>query len=238
VLLLVDTVTDYPASWSDSEANTAVWGPYAEALDPAETILWVHFEESDGTYQWGFSQRPKGETSDEAWVDVIAGHVEAGATETASAGWFVMDFDAAGALDPRINARGTFGTEYAIAPEGVAATAAFDGFTDGGVPLDAWYYYEQVPGGSGKMDLAFLHDMNGNAVDEEVVLRSRWEATGAGRGDGYVTGGDLGELVATASECWDTSFETVYHDDNYSAEPATGDVGLCAYAEPEYSPIE
>lgn len=235
VLLLVDTVTDYPPSWSDTEENTAIWGPYAQALDPAETILWVHHEEADDTWQWGFSQRPKGETSDEAWVVVITGHVDAGATEAASSGWFVIDFDAAAVLDPRVNAGGAFGTEYAIAPEGVTATAGFDGFTDGGVPLDAWYHYEQVPGGSGKMDLAFLHDVNGNATDEEVLLRSRWESTGEGRADGYVTGGDLGALVATASECWDTSFETVFHADNFSGEPETGDEGLCAYGEPEFA---
>lgn len=235
VLLLVDTVTDYPATWSDTEENTAVWGPYAQALDPAETILWVHYEEADDTYQWGFSQRPRGETSEEAWVVVIAGHVDAGATPEASSGWFVADFDAAGALDPRITARGTFGTEYAISPEGVAATAGFDGFTDGGQALDAWYVYEQTHGGPGAMDLAFVQDVHATPAAEEVLLRSRWEASGEGRSDGYVTGGDLGALVATASECWDTSFEAVFHEDNFSGQPASGDEALCAFGEPEFA---
>jgi hypothetical protein len=234
VLVWVDVITDTPPSWSSTEENTAVWGPYAQALDPAETILWVHYEAEDDTYQWGFSQRPKGETSDEAWVPVIAGHVDAGATHEASSGWFVIDFDAAASLDPRVTARGAFGTEYALAPEGVSATAGFDAFADGGDTLDAYYHYEQATGGSGKMDLGLLTDATGNATPEEVLLRSRWEATGEGRGDGYVTGGDLGELVATASECWDTSFQAVFHDDSWS-EP-TGDPALCVYAEPEYVP--
>ena len=75
--------------------------------------------------------------------------------------------------------------------------------------------------------------VTGNATAEQILLRSRWESTGAGRSDGYVTGGDLGDLVATASECWDTGFSAVFHEDSWS--DSTGDEAQCVYADPEYA---
>lgn len=238
VLVIVDAVTQLPPSWSNEEESTAVWGPFSGALDPVETLLWVNHDAESGVYAWGINQRPKSDPTDEAWEIVIAGLVDAGATETDSSGWFAVDFDKAHALDPNQTATGGFLCEYDIDSDGVTATAGFDDFADGGPTIDAYYHYEQTFRGEGLMDLAFGADVvpaGGNGTDELHIVRSRWETTGAGRADAYVTGGDLGALVATASECWDTTFAAVYHSDNYSGDPATGDEGQCAFDEPSYN---
>lgn len=235
VLHTVDVVTDLPPTWHDTEDNTAVWGPFADALDPVQTVLWVHYDEETDVYTWVIAQRPKTETSDEAWVHIIGGQVDAGATTETSSGWFAIDFDAAHDLDPNQTATGSFGCEYDIAADGVKATAGFEDFSDGDESVDAYYHYEQLFAGSGKMDLAIEDDINGNLTEEILVVRSRWEYTGAGRSDGYVTGGDLGALVATVSECWDETFAPVFYEDNFSGNDPEGDEALCVYDEPEYN---
>ena len=53
------------------------------------------------------------------------------------------------------------------------------------------------------------------AVDvlEDLVIRSRWNATGAGRADAKISGGDLsleGVTEVTTSECWDSNFGVTF----------------------------
>ncbi len=240
VLFMVDHITStYEPSWSSSEANTALWGPWAEPLDSAETRLWVHHDEATDIYTWGFDQRLKND--DEAvWSTVIAGQVDAGATEDASSGWFAIDFDTMYELDPTTDAVGAFVCEYDLDEEGVSGTALFDDFGEPGGSdfADAAYHYEQVHGGEGLMDLVRTIDLNpGSGTDEILVIRSRWTQDGEGRADAYATGGDLGEELGTATECWDTSFESVYYTDNYSGTE-TGDADLCVYEEPDYNESE
>jgi len=236
VLHWVDVVTDYEPTWSDTEENTAVWGPWADALDPAETALWVHYDVETDIYTWGINQRPKGE-GDDAWVVVVAGQVNEGATSEVSDGWFAIDFDSIHELDPTREATGSFICEYDIALDGVVASAGFDDFSDGGPALDAYYHYEQLFGSTGLMDLARTIDLNpedGTDLDEVLVIRSRWTEFGEGRADAYVTEGDLGSTVGTATECWDDAFAPVYYTDNFSGT-TTGDEAECAFAEPEFS---
>jgi hypothetical protein len=235
VLYLVDTITEYPAS--SSSEDTAVWGPFADSLDPAETQLWVTHDVETDAWTWGFDQRAK---NDEAavWVTVVAGEVDPGATEEASRGRFAVDWTTMSTLDPNVGAVGMFYSEYDIATTGVTASAAFDavGFA-GGEPVDALYLYEQVESGEGAMDLAYLADVNpgsGTGAEEVFVVRSRWQPTGAGRADATVSGGDLGSVVGTASECWDTSFQSAYYIDNYTPIEQ-GDASACVFAEAEYS---
>ncbi len=240
ILLTVDAVTELPPTWSSEEDNTAVWGPWANALDPVETTLWVHHDVDTDEYAWGVNQRPKNQ-GDVEWTTVIAGVVDAGATPDSSSGYFGADFDAAAQLDPNVGLRGQFLSEYAISADGtVVATAGFEDFGDaGGDTTDAYYHYEQVPQGEGKMDLAYNADVHENGSADEVrLLRSRWVATGAGRSDLSVPEGELGELIATASECWGETFESEYWTDNFSGAGEVGDVSVCAFAEPEYNESE
>lgn len=239
VLVLVDTITDYPASSISDDGNTATWGPFADALDPVETQLWVTHE-ADDSWSWGFDQRPKNDEAAE-WVNVVAGEVDAGATEAASRGRFSVDWTAMQSMNPTVHAVGTFAVDYDIGASGVSGTAMFDEVLFDGQTevLDALYAYEQVYGGSGAMDLVVQADAEDTATDakETLVIRSRWESTGTGRSDAYLSGGDLGELTATASECWDLMFQSVYYIDNYTPIEE-GEIASCAFADAELPETE
>ncbi len=86
------------------------------------------------------------------------------------------------------------------------------------------------------MDLAIESNMDlATDAKEVLIVRSRWLATGAGRGDAYAIGGDLGEFVGTSSDCWGTDFKTSYYTDNYTDSGLTeGDVATCAFATAEF----
>lgn len=234
VLGTVDQITELPPSWSNDEAATAVWGPWSQPLDAVQTLLTVHHDLDADTWTWAIVERPKASTHDADWVPIVAGQVDAGATEVSSSGFFAIDFDQAAALDPAQTASGTFATEYSLFPDGAEATAGFQDYSDGNQTVNAYYHYAQVPASVGQMDLAFPLDVNGNGTDESEYVRSRWVDTGAGRADAYVTGGDLGSLVANATECWDTSFASVYYTDNFGGT-TTGDPNACVYDQPDYT---
>lgn len=245
VLNLVDTVTDLQPTWA-AEAppedtgtidQVAQWGPYdGDALEPTATQL-VVAHNTDDTYDWAIQQRPKADEAAEL-TTIIAGHIEAGATEEASRGAFAIDFGAAHALNPNADPpQGTFFLDYDLGASGVSAEAAFADFLDdNGQSANALYKYDQVYAGDGAMDLALESNMDLTSPAKEVlVVRSRWVATGAGRGDAYAVGGDLGEFVGTSSDCWGTDFKTSYYTDNYTDSGVTeGDVATCAFATPEY----
>ncbi len=232
VLLLVDTITDYPATYVDGDENHAVWGPWSDALDPVETALTVQLQD-DGSTTWQFQQKPKG-ADDSEYVAVIAGEVDEGSSEGMGSGRFVIDFDALNELDPNQSATGAYAVDYEVDASGVRGEAAFQQFSDnGGEPIDALYRYDQVHGGEGEMDLGWTTD--GEDLGSELVwiVRSRWTELGEGRSDSLVTGGILGDTVATASECWDARFAPVYQQNSWEGE-LSGEVGACAYADAEY----
>ncbi|MCB9762337.1 MAG: hypothetical protein H6739_21245 [Alphaproteobacteria bacterium] len=233
VLVLVDVITDLPPSYVDGDTNHALWGPYADALDPVETSLFVQHDVEADTYTWAFVQRPKNNPEAEQ-VTVIAGEVDAGATEEVSAGRFAIDFTAMHELDPNQTATGVFYSEYDIGEDGVAATAAFEAFADGDEDIDALYAYDQRFGGEGSMDLGWLADATGNGEEELHVVRSRWLADGQGRADIILTQGQLGDEAATASECWNDQFAPVYRVHDWLGVEE-GEVAECAFAEPEYN---
>ena len=69
------------------------------------------------------------------------------------------------------------------------------------------------------------------AAAEDSVLRSRWLPDGAGRTDARISGGDLGALEVTASECWGRNFRRVYYTDSADFAPTEGEVAACAFAD-------
>jgi hypothetical protein len=90
--------------------------------------------------------------------------------------------------------------------------------------------------GSGHMDLTAVSDMSTppDGVNENVSENSRWDATGAGRADVRMTGGDFASTVVLASQCWSSAFTQVYYTDNVSYRPTTGTVSSCAYAQASF----
>lgn len=248
VLGTVDAVTELEPTWSaqaPAEAEgevdaVAQWGPYdGDALDPTASQLIVAHT-ADDYYYWVIQQRPKNDL-EAAFVDVVMGVVEPGATAEASRGAFGIDFGAAHALNPNSDPpQGQFVLTYDIGATGVSAEAAFAEFLDeNGNVANAMYTYDQVHEGDGAMDLAIETDMDPASTAKEVlVVRSRWQPTGAGRSDVYVVGGDLGEFVGMANDCWGTDFQSSYWADNITNGDGSifeeGDATTCVFAEPEY----
>lgn len=238
VLGTVWTVVQLPPTWRDTEERTALWGPWSDSgLDPVEVGVWVRAEE-DASWTWAVFYLPRGGNLDTDSIPVVTGEVDPGATRDAAAGRFYVDFTTAGAWDPAVNLTGTFGVDYLYDPEGVSAVASFEDYGWNGLgTVDALYAYDEDYEGNGEMDLAWVDDVvaTGSGMYELATLRSRWLATGEGRGDAKLTLGDLGTAEVTASECWASDFTRSYYADSYGIQPTEGDATGCAFAEAEYA---
>ncbi len=233
VLYWVDTIThEYRPSYVNSDQTEALWGPWAgSALDPTMNQLWVTHDIETDTYAWGLDRWPK-ESSEEDAVTVVLGDVDAGATRDVSSGGFSIDFDSINLMDPTEETTGQFEVDYDIREDGVGALASFVDF--GPDALHASYAFDQTFGGDGLMDLTVDSDMDGLGQPERLIIRSRWQADGSGRSDVAIKGGDLGDAVGTATECWDSGFERVYYIDDVGGVEE-GDISLCVFDNVEYS---
>ncbi len=234
VLLWVDGITsNYRPTLVDRDQNTAEWGPWSTALDPVETLLWMSYDPETDIHTWGFDQWPRDAERDAAST-VVLGEVDPGASRDLSAGRFQVDFTTVHELDPTEDATGLFDVEYDIHANGVTAAVTFTDFGDD--QLDAVYLYDQAFDGDGLMDLAVEADINpesGTGLEETWYTRSRWQPTGAGQADIRITGGDLGDTVATITECWSSSFERVYYVESLSGTEE-GDLSECVFGDPDY----
>lgn len=234
VLLLVDTIASYPPTWSDAESLVR-WGPWLDENSGVWGQMWVQQGEDAG-YTWAIQFRP-GESAEDAWVNALAGAVDAGATEASSSGWFALDLTAIAGVNTGETSSGGIGCEYVIDQDFVSATVGFgDLAADGSIPADGAYHYEQTRDVGGLMDLAILGDISEpeNGTEETLIIRSRWQDDGQGRADAYVTGGDAGALVYTESDCWNEAHSTVYFQNNFELV-TEGDPQLCAFAEPDFN---
>lgn len=237
VLIWVHAVVQFPPTTVDGDTYT--WGPGSNALDPAEHRL-VVVDNGDGTYDWSLDGRSKLDPSAE-FEPVIYGHAVPGAIAHRGSGSFVLDFDAAERVNPIDNdAVGTVTVVYDLEPEGVDLAGTLDMIIDtreldgDGVEQDVHfeYGYAERTDGSGELSFAIHGDLDDDgALVEDALIRSRWLATGAGRADVRVQGGDLGALVVEASECWSTSFGRTYYADNQGWMPTEGSEADCAFAE-------
>jgi hypothetical protein len=102
---------------------------------------------------------------------------------------------------------------------------------DDGTLMNAAYSFDATAAG-GELQVAF-ETREGNA--SSVSLRSRWDATGAGRGDArlYTTDGTW-TLTGSASECWDGragGFDLTYDTDPVLAGTCPADFQTALYSD-------
>jgi hypothetical protein len=146
-----------------------------------------------------------------------------------------VDFSKLHELDPTTDiVGGLFDVAYDLNPEDASATVGFTGF--GELIADASYAYTTTAAGDGTMGLLVQHDIDpfvGSGLLEDHSIFSRWASDGSGRGDARVSGGDLGETEAHASECWSTSFERVFYTEDWSGV-TEGEVGACSFGDTQY----
>ncbi len=238
VLHLVDAVVQLRPSEVAEDGNRAVWGPYADSLDPVETSLVVEYHPDTDMHSWAFVQRPKNQPDAEEVV-VIVGEIDPGATRQKSSGRFAIDFSAMTELDPTVHQLGGFATEYSIDRDGAAADATFQAWEDlsrDEPVVDATYSYRQDRAGEGELDLAWSGDHRRDGDIDTFLIRSRWLPTGEGRADAVLAdGGD--SLAGAVSECWNEQFALVWISETGGAQGGTaeeGDADLCAYASPSF----
>ncbi|HND32212.1 MAG TPA: hypothetical protein PKY30_16660 [Myxococcota bacterium] len=214
--------TQRPTTY-DEDNGFAEWGPYADTLDPVETVLWVQHND-DNSYSWGYDQWPKEDET--ARVTVVTGEVDAGATKESSTGRFTIDFTTIHQMDPTSAIQqGSFSSEYSLSPTLSSNTVTVADYTL--TSFDGVYAYAQGDAGDGTMDLKVAYDAYPGSADELHTVTSAWTPEGAGRADATLSGGDLGSQSGAASECWSTSFERVYYTEDWSSL-VEGDPTLCA----------
>jgi hypothetical protein len=237
VLILVHAIVQYPPTSRDGATYT--WGPWSNALEPAEWRLTVT-ERADGSYDWAFDGRSKiGAGTD--FETVISGNAVPGAEPHHGSGTFLIDFDAAERVNPVDNDnRGSVEIAYDLENrDGTPATLtmAIDSVqadeTGTEQPVHFDYHYAENADQSGNLVFGIHGDLdeNGGTKFEDATIRSRWNANGAGRADVEASGGDLGTLNVTASECWSESFLRVYYSDSQEWQPTEGDPNDCAFAD-------
>jgi len=230
VLIVVHTIVRFPPTSVNDD--TATWGPWSDALDPAEYRLIVTAQ-PDGSYDWHLDGRNKTEPGS-AFETVISGNAVPSTPAGRGRGTFVLDFDASERVNPLDNdARGVLSVAYDLA----ALTLDIHASTiedRGGVltPVEHDYAYAATADGSGNMVLSTHADTSDpGPAAEDAVLRSRWLGNGAGRADVRLTSGDAQGLQVTASECWNSNFRRVFYADSASWMPSEGDVAACAFAD-------
>ncbi|HEY0482826.1 MAG TPA: hypothetical protein VGD37_35135 [Kofleriaceae bacterium] len=227
VLTLVHTIVQFPATSSKGDVFT--WGPWSDALNPAEYKLEVKVV-GNGTYAYLLSGRSKTQ-SNAAFEVVIDGTADPRAGEAKGSGEFLIDFDASRRVNPvdSSDAKGSVDVNYDLARGHLDLTVMST--DDQNKPVIANYAYNETAAG-GDMTFNVTSDFAGSAtaLKETLTLRSRWIPTGAGRADARIAGGDLGTVQLTASECWNTMFNRVFYKDSVNLAATEGAESACAFA--------
>ncbi len=232
VLVLIHTIVQYPVTTVSGDTYT--WGPWSDALDPAEYKLDVR-DMGDGTYAYQLSGRSKTEAGAQFEV-IIDGDADPRPGDLKGNGQFLIDFDAGKRVNPidsDPDARGTVDVRYDLAARHLDLTIMS---TDAqGQPVLADYAYNETLDGGGDMIFSVDADAGGTSLAENVILRSRWQPDGEGRADARLSGGDLA-TGATASECWNGSFRRTFYTDSVNFAPTEGDVAQCAFGTADLPP--
>lgn len=231
VLVTVRLITLFPPT--SIENDTVTWGPWTDALNPSEYRLTVRMT-ADDDFDWRLEGRRKADGAGAEFRAVVAGLATPGRPGRGS-GSFSIDFDVSEELDPAGNdGNGVLDVTYDL--ESAPATVEMDFQTqapqpEGETALAILHYaYAENRDGSGDFQFGFFADLDENgSAWETAEIRSRWLATGAGRGDASVSGGDLTQTV-TATECWDRNFLRVFYTDSVEWIPTEGDAGDCAFS--------
>jgi hypothetical protein len=232
ILILAKTVTSFPPT--SVEGSTFIWGPWGgNALQPAEYRMTVT-RQSDGDYHWTFEGRRKADGAGAPFRTVLNGIATPGESPGHGSGSFQIDFNIAEVLDPVGNSgEGTLAVTYDLESEPKTLDVHWEDV--GGDPTASVdYKYSETHDGAGDFQFTALADSEDPGPLADVIeMRSRWNATGAGRADARIASGDNPEVLqVTASECWNNSFALVYRTDSADWMPTVGDPASCAFTSP------
>jgi hypothetical protein len=249
---ILDAITDHPAT--SQTQNSRTWGPYAPGgLDPLSYRLVVT---KLGPKQFSFSleARAKGSQSEADFLPLLDGEATREAGVHKGKGTMSLHFDNARKLHPATCERGTI--VYAFDNTAGVATldVVFSQFANQNTtnklcrdeaPADAQYRYERAADGAGNFVFTVGQDIHKlseqKPLREKVSMRSRWQASGAGRSDVRISEGEVTQDLAkagfqtnqvVAAECWNGSFQVVYETSTpaqIGIRPTDGDEKQCAF---------
>lgn len=222
---------------TELDADHAVFGPYeGDALEPARYRLTVtRIGEHHFRYVLEGQKKSGGD-----YLGVLDGDGYSRASESHGDGQFVLDLGNAKLLDPGRHANDSgrvtvshelprdVGRRRDALPRRITATVA----PEGGASLVIKSMAREDH--TGELDVTAHVDVDDSSASalEDVSIVSRWRATGAGRADVGISGGDLpaqGLESVTAVECWGTDFSRVYYADSAEIQPTEGNAAECAY---------
>lgn len=233
-------VNTQPTSVTEKEA---VWGPYTDALEPA-TYRFRVTEVGPKEYEYRLEGRLKTSTSEADYVPVLFGKGWGRGHDKHGDGFFTIDLDVARSLDPfnhDADDTGTVKITHDLPPD------ITDNLFSGPKTViaevapshtDAWWNASSTTNvdGTGTLFVDAFDDTDHDdgTAKENIQVRSRWKADGAGRADVSISGGDVPQTIGivTAVECWDQSFTQAYYSDSMEWAPSSGDPSQCAYSEP------
>jgi hypothetical protein len=219
-------------------ADSATWGPWNDALDPASYRFRVKRVAPD-EYDYVLESHSKSSTSESDFQAVLSGHGYGKPHAKHGQGTFTIDLDVAKALDPYNHQDDSgkvsvthdlphdFSDNLAALPRTITAVVEPAG--------EAHYTVESVANldhtGSIHVDAHVDIDDSKQTKLEDVVIDSRWAVSGAGRADIAIAGGDLptGIPMVDAVECWGTDFMQSYYTDSAGFAPTAGVASACVY---------
>lgn len=235
VLTLVKTIGE--STPTKVTENQAIWGPHTDALSPNTYKFTVTKNRTDD-YSYQLEAKGKKEGDDKFRVILSGSHVVKG--KDLGTGSFLLDWDAAKTLPEHDDNIGTaeysYSHETAEAP--IAIKATFRGVLDRDAmkPVDVDYVYASDAKG-GNFEFKMIKDIAKGAELENTSVKSRWDATGAGRSDAKLSGGNLPAGGATFSECWDDTFASRYLVASFDPNAGWGSPSACAFKEADYSKV-
>lgn len=226
---------------SDVSADSATWGPWNDELAPASYRVRVTRVATD-EYDYVLEGHSKNSTTDSDYRAVLSGHGYGKQHAKHGQGTFTIDLDVAKALDPYQHQNDSgkvtvihdlphdFTDNLAALPRTITAAVTPAG--------DAHYTVESQArvDHTGTIHVVAHVDIDDSKMTllEDVVVDSRWAASGAGRADIDISGGDLPASIGMvdAAECWGTDFAQSYYKDSANFAPTAGDVSACVYGDP------
>lgn len=210
------------------------YGPWSSALDPL-TYAFVMDVTSGDDIKYALIAKPK-HASDAEYKAVLGGTYHP-VSEDRGTGTLGLDADAAQALDPAgDHGGGRIGIRWNNATQPRSVEVAFDHWRErrGDETIDALYRYREAPDTSGTFEFLVKADIDGSRdlgklAKENVGIVSRWAATGTGRSDVVITGGDLPVSEVHMQECWNDAFVRTFYTDDHNVFPTEGDPSACPH---------
>lgn len=251
LLTLVRVITLFPAS--AKSVNSRTWGPHTPGgLDPL-TYRVVVTKLEPGRYSFAIDARSKESRTDADFVPLLDGEVVPSGSGRGK-GIMNLRFDNRRKLRSETCEQGTVRYDFdnTVEParldvdfQKVGSVNAQNTLCKQEPARDAKYHYDRSADASG----SFVFDILTNAhraqdnrpLLEQIVLRSRWKGTGAGRSDVKISGGEVdadlraigqAQTFVTASQCWDSGFKTTFQTSSpepLNLVPTEGQETRCAF---------